>query len=228
MEGKRAVVKFPHTTSEVAKVITEQRPRAQVKSVTRVVSEPTPRAQVKAVTTEVPIVQDKESFVARCRELAGLKAYDGFMESHMMAVAQAFKLAPVRFVYERRGQTADGGTGHLMTYVGPADGQPDKKAIEVYDPEVGIKKLVLQDDVHKFFDVMFNDPTAEAQYGPEHTKIVVGKVSAVTTRDLLNAPPEEAYQLNRDVLLQLGALQATPYDCGPLAVYAAWTARSTS
>lgn len=179
----------------------------------------------KVIWTSViggPSANDAAAFAARYREYRGFGPAYGFNRPDLERMAQAVRIAPVRFIFEVRQKTLDGDIGHWMLALRALS--PNE--LRVYDPEVGVRNLVTKEGAHSTLDVMFNDPS-EAKWGPEKITEQREKVTVIH-RDLLNPASEAEYQLNEDPLVKLGKLQRNPYDCGPLCVYAALVARKAS
>lgn len=166
-------------------------------------------------------LQGASDFVARYREYANLASTHGFMSGDLDRMVQASQGAPLRFVYELRARTPEGNVGHWMLFL-----RSTADRVRVYDPVVGVRDLMQQEGVHRFHDVMFNHPNTQAKWGPERVE-QRGSVR-VTHHDLLNPRSEREYQLDENILAQVGPLQRTDYDCGPLAVYAGLVARKGS
>ena len=177
------------------------------------------RVRVWLPTVGDPTPNDALGFVTRYRDFAKLEPSYGFRAHDLERMVQASRGAPIRFVYELRAKTPEGNIGHWMLYVGAKS--PDQ--LRVYDPVVGLKDLKRQEGVHKFTDVMFNNPNTEARWGVESTE-QRGKVTIIH-KDLLNSRNETEYQLNEAPLAKLGPIQQNAYDCGPLCVYAGMAAR---
>lgn len=176
-------------------------------------------ARVWLPTVGDPTPNDALGFVTRYRDFANLEPTYGFMGHDLERMVQASRGAPLRFVYELRAKTPEGNVGHWMLYVGTlSPGQ-----LRIYDPVAGLKDLAQKEGVHKFHDVMFNDPKSEAQWGPESTE--QREKVTVIHKDLLNPRNETEYQLNEAPLAKLGPIQQNAYDCGPLCVYAGMVAR---
>lgn len=179
-----------------------------------------------AVIGTPPGIDDALAFAARYRDFAGIPSETGFKRDTLERMAQASTAAPVRFIYEMRYRTETEGRGHWMLYLQTIS--PDM--LRVYDPAEGVKDLTIRNDIHSTLDVMFNNPKAEAQWGPEKTSKSTFKTGeiAVTYPELLNPPAEAEYHLKEEALVKLGPTQKNAFDCGPLCVYAAAVARTTA
>ncbi|MBI2442773.1 MAG: hypothetical protein HYV40_02605 [Candidatus Levybacteria bacterium] len=188
---------------------------------------PTRRPVIKIgeVQPSLPALTNARDFVAAYRANMGLAKDYGFTIPDFERMAREVKVAPIRLVFELRHRAPEGDIGHWMLFIRRSSPQ----SVVVYDPVIGVNTLDIQDGIHKFHDVMFNDPEVEAQWGPA-TYERRGKVK-ITTRELLNPRNEQEFEVNEQRLQILGPLQqlsTNPADCGPFAVYAAVVARQSS